>query len=130
MKSLILLIKGFIMGIANIIPGVSGGTLALTLGIYEDFINAISHFFSDLKKNIKFLVPVFIGMGLSIVTMSNVISYALDKAPIPTAMFFMGLVLGGIPMLYGKVKNTSDLKKTSSYIIMSLTFALVMVLRI
>ena len=49
MKSLMLIIKGFIMGIANIIPGVSGGTLALTLGIYEDFINALSHFFSDLK---------------------------------------------------------------------------------
>ncbi len=128
MKSLMLIIKGFIMGIANIIPGVSGGTLALTLGIYEDFINAISHFFSDLKKNIKFLVPVFIGMVLSIVTMSNVISYALDKAPIPTAMFFMGLVIGGVPMLYGKVKNTKDMKKVSSYIIMSLTFALVMFL--
>ena len=128
MKSLILVIKGFIMGIANIIPGVSGGTLALTLGIYEDFINAISHFFSDLKKNIKFLLPVFVGIGLSLVTMSNVISYALDKAPIPTAMFFMGLVLGGIPMLYGKVKNTKDMKKASSYIIMSLTFALVMIL--
>ena len=47
MKNIILVIKGFIMGIANIIPGVSGGTLALTLGIYEGFIGAISHFFSN-----------------------------------------------------------------------------------
>lgn len=116
------------MGIANIIPGVSGGTLALTLGIYEDFINAISHFFSDFKKNIKFLVPVFIGMGLSIVTMSNFISYAFDHFPIPTTLFFMGLVVGGIPMLTNKVKGGNDKKKVSSYIIMILTFASVMVL--
>ena len=116
------------MGIANIIPGVSGGTLALTLGIYEDFIGAISHFFSDFKKNIKFLIPIFIGMGLSIVTMSNVISYALEHFTIPTTLFFMGLVLGGIPMLVGKVKNTSEKKNISSYIIALITFALVMIL--
>ena len=45
-NTIVLIIKGFIMGIANIIPGVSGGTLALTLGIYEDFIQALSHFFT------------------------------------------------------------------------------------
>ena len=54
-KNIMLVIKGFIMGIANIIPGVSGGTLALILGIYEEFIGAISHLFSNLKKNICFL---------------------------------------------------------------------------
>ena len=128
MNSLILVIKGFIMGIANIIPGVSGGTLALTLGIYEDFISAISHFFSDLKKNIKFLIPVFIGMGLSIITMSNVISYGLENYPIPTALFFMGLVVGGIPMLIGKVKDKKEKNNISSYIIALLTFGLVMIL--
>lgn len=128
MKSLILLIKGFIMGIANIIPGVSGGTLALTLGIYEDFISSISHFFSNLKKNIKFLLPVFIGIGLSLVTMSNVISKCFDKFPIPTTLFFMGLVIGGIPMLINRVKDSKEKKQVSSYIILLLTFALVMVL--
>ena len=49
-ENILLVIKGFIMGIANVIPGVSGGTLALTLGIYERFIKAISHFFSNLKE--------------------------------------------------------------------------------
>ena len=128
MKFIMLIIKGFIMGIANIIPGVSGGTLALTLGIYEDFINAISHFFKDFKKNILFLIPIVIGMGLSILTMSNVISYSFDHFPIPTTLFFMGLVLGGIPMLIKKVKGTKENKQISSYIIMFLTFAFVMVL--
>ncbi len=127
-KNIILIIKGFIMGIANIIPGVSGGTLALTLGIYEEFIGAISHFFGKLKENIKFLLPVFIGMGLSILTMSNVIDSSFKNFPIPTTLFFMGLVIGGIPMLLGKVKGTKEIKQVSSYVIALCTFLLVMVL--
>ncbi len=128
MKNVMLVIKGFIMGIANIIPGVSGGTLALTLGIYESFIGAISHFFSNLKENIKFLLPIFIGIGLSILTMSNLITSCFNHYPIPTTLFFMGLVTGGVPMLIKKVKNTKETKQVSSYAIMILTFLLVMVL--
>ena len=70
------------MGIANIIPGVSGGTLALTLGIYEQFIGAISHFLSNLRENIKFLFPIFIGMGISIITMSGIITTSFEHYPI------------------------------------------------
>lgn len=128
MENIILTIKGFIMGIANIIPGVSGGTLALTLGIYEKFISAISHFFKNFKENLKFLIPIVIGMGLSIVTMSNVVSTCFDKFPIPTTLFFMGLVIGGIPLITNKVKDSKEKKQLSSYIILLCTFLLVMVL--
>lgn len=128
MKNIILIIKGFIMGIANIIPGVSGGTLALTMGIYENFIGAISHFFTNIKENIKFLLPIAIGIGLSILTMSNVITSCFDNFPIPTTLFFMGLVIGGIPMLVNKVRKSKEVKHKSSYLIMFLTFMLVMVL--
>lgn len=128
MKNIVLLIKGFIMGIANIIPGVSGGTLALTLGIYEGFIGAISHFFSNLKENVKFLLPIFIGICLSILTMSKVIQGSFNNYPIPTTLFFMGLVIGGIPMLLKKVKGTKEIKDTKSYLIMLATFSLVMIL--
>ncbi len=125
-KNIFLVIKGFAMGIANIIPGVSGGTLAIILGIYEDFIGALSHFFKNFKKNIAFLIPLFIGIGLSIITMSSVIDYSYKHFPIPTALFFVGLVLGGIPMLYGKVKDNKKAKKQiSSWVIMLLTFSLV-----
>lgn len=126
--NIILVVKGFIMGIANIIPGVSGGTLALILGIYEDFIGAISHFFSNFKKNISFLIPIAIGMVLAIVSLSRVIDYSYNHFPIPTSLFFVGLVLGGIPMLLSKVKNTKEVKKVSSYIIFLITFSLVIVM--
>ena len=126
--NIILVVKGFIMGIANIIPGVSGGTLALILGIYEDFIGAISHFFSNFKKNIKFLAPIAIGILLAVATLSRVIDYSFNHFPIPTSLFFVGLVLGGIPMLYSKVKGTKETKKISSYIIFLITFSIVMIM--
>lgn len=126
--TIVLIIKGFIMGIANIIPGVSGGTLALTLGIYEKFIQAISHFFSKIKENIKFLLPIAIGIGLSILSMSRVIDYSYEHFPIPTTMFFMGLVIGGVPLLIKKVKGTKECNQKSSYIIMAITFSIVLLL--
>lgn len=123
--SIFLVVKGFIMGIANIIPGVSGGTLAIILGIYERFIGAISHLFKDFKENLKFLILIFLGMGLSLITMSNVIDYSYNNFPIPTTLFFVGLVIGGIPLLYGKVKGKKEFKDVSSWIIFAITFAFV-----
>lgn len=127
-ENIVLVVKGFIMGIANVIPGVSGGTLALTLGIYEKFITAISHFFSNLKENIKFLIPIAIGMVLAIITMSSLITECFEKFPVPTSTFFMGLVIGGVPLLTAKVKGKKEVKQISSYIIMALTFSLVLFL--
>ena len=127
-ENIILGVKGFIMGIANIIPGVSGGTLALKLGIYERFIGAISHFFSNLKENIKFLLPIAIGLCLAILSMSRVIDYSYEHFPIPTTLFFVGLVIGGIPMLYHKVKGKKEGKQISSWIILLMTFSLVIVM--
>lgn len=123
-EKLILLVKGFIMGIANIIPGVSGGTLAMTLGIYEQFITSISHFFKNLKENLHFLIPIVLGIGLAIVTMSRVIDYSYVHFPLPTTLFFVGLVLGGIPMIYSKIKNEKKIK-ASNIIIFLMTFSLV-----
>ncbi len=110
------------MGIANIIPGVSGGTLAITMGIYEQLIEAISHFFAHFKKNIKFIIPIVIGAIASILLGSKVIGYSLSRFPLPTILFFTGLILGGIPMLYKKVKGKF---KVSNILIFFLTFAII-----
>ena len=125
MKNIILILKGFFMGIANVIPGVSGGTIAIILGIYEDFISSISNLFKNFKKNFLFLLPIGIGMGLSIVTTSKIVGYSYDHFPLPTLLFFVGLVFGGIPMLLKNVKGNKDSKKVSNYVIAFLTFSLV-----
>ena len=122
-EKLILGVKGFLIGIANIIPGVSGGTLAITLGIYEQLIKAISHFFKNWKENLSFLIPIGIGMVLSVLILSNVISYSLEVFPVATTLFFVGLIAGGLPMLIGKTK--SEKKNVSHVFIFILAFLLI-----
>jgi putative membrane protein len=128
MKSIKLFFKGFIMGIANIIPGVSGGTLAIILGIYERLLEAISHFFKNFKENIKFLIPVFLGIGVSLITMSNLIDYSYKHFPLPTTVFFVGLVLGGIPLLINKTKKEKNKNMAANIIAFMFTFSLVLVM--
>lgn len=123
-NDLLLMIKGFFIGIANVIPGVSGGTIAITMGIYERLINAISHFFSNLKENIKLLISVGIGAGLAVLLMSKLISYSLDNYPIPTTIFFIGLILGGMPMLFKKTKG--DYRNIPNSLILLISFVLVL----
>lgn len=117
MKNIILAIKGFFIGLANVIPGVSGGTLALTLGIYEKLIECISHFFKNLKENIKFILPIGIGAVIAILSLSHLISFCLDNYVLPTILFFIGAILGGLPML---IKKVSGHKITISNIIIFL----------
>ena len=110
--------KGVIIGIANIIPGVSGGTLALSMGIYDKIIFAITHIFKEFKKSVKILVPLVIGAGIEIGILSIVIEWLFDKCPFQTNMLFIGLILGGLPMLFQKVrKEKIDIKEILAFTI-------------
>lgn len=125
-NNIILMLKGAVFGVANIIPGVSGGTIALTMGVYEDFISSISNFLKKPKKSLKFLLPFGIGAALSILLMSKLISFCLDKFPLPTTLFFVGLILGGVPLLTKKVRK-KKVKKTNLGLF-ALTFSIVMLM--
>ena len=106
----ILIIKGFIIGIAKIMPGVSGSLVALNLGLYERGIEAISNFFKNVKSNVVFLVNVGIGIILSIIICSKIIDYALLNFCFPTMLLFVGLLVGTIPNLFKKatIKTKSE----------------------
>lgn len=94
------LYRGFLMGISDLVPGVSGGTIAFILGIYDQLLISISGFFSkDWKKHIGFLLPLGIGMGATIILFSKVISYLLKHYHEPTQYFFLGLIIGVIPFV-------------------------------
>lgn len=125
MENLVIILKGFILGIANVIPGVSGGTLAITLGIYERLLSVINHFKDKLKENIKFILFLLIGIVIAILVFSNIIGFCLEKYPFATILFFIGIILGGLPTLFKKVKNTVNL---SNLIIFFITFGIVMIL--
>ena len=123
MKNIILILKGAIFGIAKIIPGERGGNLGLTMGVYEDLISSISNFFKKPKESLKFILPFIFGAALSILLMSKVISLCLDKFPFPTTLFFVGLIIGGIPLLTKKIKKAKP--KGLNIFLFILTFALI-----
>lgn len=98
-------IKGIFMGVANVIPGVSGGTMAVSLGIYDKFISSITGFFKDWKKSCKVLLPIVIGIGIGVIAFTYLIEFLLSQHTFVTCMTFVGLILGGLPMLYKDMRN-------------------------
>lgn len=104
-KFLNLFIKGIFVGVANIIPGVSGGTIAVVLRIFDQMIDAINNFFKTPKKHIKFLVPLFLGAGAGIILFSKLLEFCLKKESLPTSLFFVGLVVGSVPLIYNQAKK-------------------------
>ena len=99
------ILKGILIGVANAIPGVSGGTMMVSMGIYDDIIYCITHLFKQLKKSIMTLLPYLIGMAIGIVGLAFVIGYLLEHFEFQTKMAFIGLILGGVPLLFGKIKE-------------------------
>lgn len=118
------------MGICELIPGVSSGTMALLLGIYDKFLGAISKVLSkDFKKAILFLLPLVVGMGIAMVTMTSLIDYLLQNHAVPTHFFFLGMVLGVIPMML-KLSNFKVEFKAVHYILIFVAFLLIYFLSI
>jgi putative membrane protein len=110
METVKLFLKGGVIGIANVIPGVSGGTMAVVLGIYEYLIEAIGNFFvnkTKRKEYFLFLLKVLCGTGAAILIFSWVMDYLLTNYPVYTYLFFIGLILGSIPSIY---KTHPDMK--------------------
>ncbi len=95
-------LKGLFIGMANIIPGVSGGTIAVITGIYDEMVDAFGNFFKSdggWRRNLFFLTPVIIGVLLGNVALARLIGYLLETAPGPTTFGFIGLILGSTPYL-------------------------------
>lgn len=101
------ILKGMVIGIANIIPGVSGGTMMVSMGIYDKLIHCITHLFSEFKKSVLFLLPIAIGMVIAIIASSLGLEYLFNNFPIQTNLLFIGLILGGLPAICKNVKGNS-----------------------
>lgn len=94
--------KGGAIGLAMIIPGVSGGTLAVLLGVYDKIIDSVGNLFKKFKESFLFLLPIALGAVLAFAALYYPLKYALIYAPFPTIMLFAGLMLGSIPDLIKK----------------------------
>ena len=102
------ILAGICIGVAFIIPGFSGGTVAAILGVYERLIKAVSGLFKEFRKSITTLIPIGIGLLIGIVALLFPIGYFLDKFPLPTVSLFVGLAIGGLPVMARRVKGKAD----------------------
>lgn len=100
------ILRGIVIGIANAIPGVSGGTMMVSMGIYDKLIYSVTHLFQQPVKSIKTLLPYFVGMAIGIVGLAFAIVAMFEHIPFQTCMLFIGLILGGVPILTGHLKGT------------------------
>ena len=118
-------VKGIIVGIAKIIPGLSGAVMMISLNLYDRAIFAITHFFDDVKKHFLFLLQFGLGVLIGVVFFSKIVVFFLTHCYLYTIAFFIGLILGGIPCI---TKNFS--MRVRNCLIIVLSFVLVTLLSI
>lgn len=112
------IINGIFIGASNVIPGVSGGTVAVILGIYEALIDSVKNIRHDFKKNIMYLIQIGVGAVIGILLFSSMISTLLDKYTIAVNYLFVGLVIGSISLLFSKFEDKKmTLSKISGFIL-------------
>lgn len=103
--------RGFAMGVSDLVPGISGGTIAVLLGIYDQLIEAISGVFSrDWKKHVLFLIPLGIGLVSALFILSGVMKWLLNNHEVGTMYFFVGLIIGVLPFLLRESKAKTTFK--------------------
>ncbi len=127
MKYFLDILKGMVIGLANIIPGVSGGTMMVSMGIYDTLIYCITHLFKQFKKSVMTLLPFVIGMVVALAVLSSVITWALtdDFASLPTNTLFIGLILGGLPEIAKQLKGSKKKDFVIGGVLFVLFFALI-----
>jgi len=121
------LIKGVVTGIATLVPGVSGGTMAIILGIYDRLIHSVSSIFEDFKKNFLFLFQVGLGGILGILLFSRLMENAMNTIPYVMQFLFIGIIIGGLPVLYKKSVSVGK-GNIADYIFLIIGFAIVLLM--
>ena len=125
-------LKGIIIGLANAVPGVSGGTMMVSMGIYDDIIYCITHIFKQLKKSIAMLFPYMVGMAVGIVGLAYAIGYLQEHHPLQTSLTFVGLILGGIPILWQRIRGAEEKKNPlgiAQFFVFFVFFAMILLIQ-
>jgi len=104
-------LTGILIGAGWILPGVSGGVMAVSLGIYSKMINAVGNFLRAKKQNFFYLLPIAIGGCIGIFLVSNLIEWLMSRWFNQVMYFFIGLVLGGVPALIREANTSSGFRK-------------------
>ncbi len=97
--AIISFLKGLWIGGTMTVPGVSGGAMAMIMGIYDRLIYSVSHLFKEFKKSVIFLIEFALGGVIGAVLFSKLITYLLNNFGVPFRFFFVGAIAGGIPLM-------------------------------
>lgn len=124
------LLKGVIIGIANILPGISGGMLAISMGVYDTIIHAVNRLFREPAESIKTLFPYGLGAVAGIVSLSLVFEYLFGTFPLQTKLAFIGLIGGGLPALFGKTKGETPRERQMGAVTVCMTAAVVILITV
>ncbi len=122
---IVAVLKGTLVGLAIVIPGVSGGSMLLAIGVYEDAVSITSKDKARRRAAIKKLIPYAVGIVLGVVALSFVVTWLLANFEFLTILLFSGLILGSLPMLF---KNIRGHKVKPGYILVALVMIALMVL--
>ena len=128
LKTIRRLLNGLAFGVTETVPGVSGGTIAIILGFYDELIGAINNFRKEPKRYLKILLPILAGVIVGFIAFSGVMHYLLTYHTLPTMTFFVGLIVGIIPIIFRKVKEPSGGLKSGRVAMIGLPALLVIVL--
>ncbi len=90
---------GIILGIANVIPGVSGGTMAVVFGVYDRLVEVLTLNLGTIRRNLAFIVALAAGLVVSILAFARIVTWLLARYPVPVNFFFEGIILGSIPFI-------------------------------
>lgn len=124
-RQLVDILRGMLMGIANVVPGLSGGTIAVILNVYERLINSFKDILKHPIKVIKEIWGLLIGIILGVVFGVFAIIKLIEVAPIPTSLLFVGLIIGAIPKIYQEIKGKRSVSCYVSFVIMTLVVAII-----
>ncbi|MBQ2202725.1 MAG: DUF368 domain-containing protein, partial [Clostridia bacterium] len=122
---IVAVLKGTLVGLAIVIPGVSGGSMLLTIGVYEDAVSITSKDKARRRAAIIKLIPYAVGIVLGVVALSFVVTWLLANFEFFTILLFSGLILGSLPMLFRKIRGH---KVKPGYILVALVMIALMVL--
>lgn len=115
-------LKGIVVGIGGVSPGLSGSVLLIIFGLYRKTLDALSNFFKDTKKNARFLLPLVCGMFAGVLMFSKIINFFINNYEMPTCFCFLGLILGTLPMVWKEVKKEGFATQYYGYILISALF--------
>ena len=98
-------LRGMVIGLANVIPGVSGGTMMVSMGIYDKLIWSINNLLKKFRQCIRVLLPYLVGMVAAIALGAIGLKFAFNSFPLPANALFIGLILGSLPFILKEMKG-------------------------